>query len=84
MMVASMDLLDIEQILHNGLADCEISLDADGNHLNLVVVGEVFVDMARVKRQQLVYALLKDKIASGEVHAVNMRTYTKSEYAVQS
>ncbi len=84
MMVASMDLPEIEHILDSGLAGCEISLEAEGNHLNLMVVGDVFVDLSRVKRQQLVYALLKDKIASGEVHAVNMRTYTRSEYAARS
>lgn len=84
MMVASIDLPEIERILCNGLAGCEISLDAEGNHLNLIAVGDVFEDLSRVKRQQLVYALLKAKIASGEVHAVNMRTYTRSEYAAQS
>jgi len=34
-----------------------------------------------VKKQQLVYGALSDEIASGVIHAVNMRTYTPEQWA---
>jgi acid stress-induced BolA-like protein IbaG/YrbA len=33
----------------------------------------------KVKRQQLVYSLLSERISSGEIHAVTMTTLTSDE-----
>ena len=33
-----------------------------------------------VQRQQLVYSALQEQIAAGDIHAVNMRTYTPQEW----
>lgn len=70
---------DIRQILKAALGDCEIDMQAEGNKINLHLVGSVFADLNRVKRQQLVYNLLKDKISSGEIHAVTMKCLTPQE-----
>jgi acid stress-induced BolA-like protein IbaG/YrbA len=37
-----------------------------------------------VKKQQLVYAVLNSHIADGTIHAVNIRTYSPTEWAAQS
>ena len=37
-----------------------------------------------VKRQQLVFGALNDVIASGEIHAVHMKTYTPAERPSQA
>ncbi|MBD3649303.1 MAG: BolA/IbaG family iron-sulfur metabolism protein, partial [Pseudomonadales bacterium] len=42
-------------------------------------VSEGFEGLNRVKRKQIVYALLKGRIESGEVHAVTMKTLTPGE-----
>jgi acid stress-induced BolA-like protein IbaG/YrbA len=76
-----MDQAEIQSLLAAGLPDCEIELMAEGNKIGLRLTGNVFEGMNRVKRQQLVYGLLNEKIASGEIHAVSMVCKTPAELA---
>ncbi|WP_101757605.1 BolA family protein [Oceanicoccus sp. KOV_DT_Chl] len=71
----------VKEILQAHLPDCDIEVTGDGRHFDLVVVGDVFEGLNAVKRQQLVYAGLNAQIADGTVHAVNMKTKTRSEAA---
>ncbi|MFT4677265.1 MAG: acid stress-induced BolA-like protein IbaG/YrbA [Patiriisocius sp.] len=73
----------IRSLLADGLPDCEIEIMFEGNKLGLRLIGELFEGMNRVKRQQLVYGLLNDKITSGEIHAVSMTCKTPAELADQ-
>jgi acid stress-induced BolA-like protein IbaG/YrbA len=70
----------IQQRLLDELDVSEVLVKLDGGHANITVVGELFGDLSRVKKQQVVYAPLKDLIASGELHAVSIRTYTPTEW----
>ncbi|RUO50003.1 BolA family transcriptional regulator [Pseudidiomarina donghaiensis] len=70
----------IQQRLLDELDVSEVLVKLDGGHANITVVGELFSDLSRVKKQQVVYAPLKDLIASGELHAVSIRTYTPTEW----
>lgn len=70
----------IKALLEAELADSQVDVAVDGSHLNLVVVSPVFEGLRPVKKQQLVYAVLADKIADGTLHAVNMKTFTPAEW----
>lgn len=70
----------IKALLEAELADSQVDVVVDGSHLNLVVVSPVFEGLRPVKKQQLVYAVLADKIADGTLHAVNMKTFTPAEW----
>ncbi len=74
-----MDEAEIRDLLTAGLGDCELQLQVEGNKLLLIVVAAAFDGLNRVKRQQMVYRLLGDRIESGEIHAVSMRCLTPSE-----
>ena len=74
-----MDLQVIESDLRDALGRCEIEIDAEGNKVAVQIVSEAFAGLSRVKRQQLVYKALNERIASGEIHAVSMRTLTHDE-----
>jgi acid stress-induced BolA-like protein IbaG/YrbA len=76
-----MDDAELKQVLQAGLDDCEVEIQIDGNKVALGLVSGAFAGLSRVKRQQLVYGLLKDRIESGEIHAVTMRTQTPEEKA---
>ena len=76
-----MDLEDIRQILETIFGDDQIEIQAEGNKLTLLLVSDKFEGLSRVKRQQLVYSLLNDRISSGEIHAVTMITLTLQEQA---
>lgn len=71
----------VKSLLESHLPDCDISVSSgDGSHFDVVVVGDVFEGLSPVKKQQMVYAGLNEHIASGSVHAVNMKTYTRAEW----
>ncbi|MFT4631668.1 MAG: acid stress-induced BolA-like protein IbaG/YrbA [Candidatus Pseudothioglobus sp.] len=70
---------ELRATLSAGLGADEIQMQAQGNKVTLVLVSETFDGLSRVKRQQLVYKLLDEKISSGEIHAVSMRCLTPIE-----
>lgn len=71
----------VKALLEGHLPDCDITVSsADGSHFDVTVVGDVFAGLSPVKKQQLVYAGLNEHIASGSMHAVNMKTYTRAEW----
>lgn len=72
---------DVQNMIKAGLPDCEVKVDGDGSHFDAVVIGEIFEGLSMVKKQQAVYATLGDKITSGEVHALSIKTYTPDEWA---
>ena len=55
-------------------------VDGDGYHYQITVVSPAFQDLSKVKRQQKIYALLKEWIAEGSLHAVTLNTYTPQEW----
>jgi len=74
-----MDIDELRTVLSSGLGDCDIDIQMDGNKISLSLIADIFAGLSRVKRQQLVYSLLNDMIASGAIHAVTMRTVTPEE-----
>lgn len=73
----------IRTLLNNALNPDDLVIKVDGSHANITVVSALFETLSRVKKQQVVYAPLKDLIASGELHAVSIKTYTPSEWQRQ-
>ena len=75
-----MNAQDVKDLLEKQLLDCEIRVEVDGSHVNIIAVGNIFEGKRTVQRQQVVYAALKEQIASGVIHAVNMKTFTNEEW----
>lgn len=71
---------EIRQMLLGALAAERVEVAGDGRHFDLLVVSAAFEGLRPVKRQQLVYGVLHDKITEGVLHAVNMKTLTPAEY----
>lgn len=71
---------EIKALLEAQLPECEVSVEVDGSHVNVLAVGDLFEGLTPVKKQQLVYAGLTDQIADGTLHAINMKLYTKSQW----
>lgn len=76
-----MQASELQNILESKLTDCEVMVQGDdGRHFEIIVVGEVFSSLTPVKKQQYVYSGLNDLIASGDVHAVQIRTFTPDQW----
>ena len=74
---------DIKQRLEAGIAEADVMVRLDGNKCLVAIASPAFEGLRAVKKQQLVYGCLNDLIASGELHAVSMQTFTPSEWATQ-
>jgi acid stress-induced BolA-like protein IbaG/YrbA len=73
----------IKQLILAGMPCDHLSLDGDGQHFEAVVVSSEFVGKSRVQRQQRVYQTLKEKLATGELHALSFKTFTPEEWSAQ-
>ncbi|MEH6617564.1 MAG: BolA/IbaG family iron-sulfur metabolism protein [Porticoccus sp.] len=71
---------DVKKLLLATLADCEVSVEGDGRHFDIMVVGDLFAGLRPVQRQQKVYSVLQGEISKGAIHAVNMKTLTPEEH----
>ena len=71
---------DVKAHLENTLLDCLIQVESQGNHFNVVVVGDIFDGKRAVQRQQLVYTALNEQISSGVIPAVTMKLFTQQEW----
>lgn len=75
---------DVKQLLESALSECDVQVQGDGSHFDIIVVGDVFEGLRPLKKQQLVYGVLNEKIADGSIHAVNMKTFTRAQWAEQN
>ena len=71
---------DVKTLLENALTDCQIQVETEGSHFNIVAVGDIFEGKRAVQRQQIIYAALNEQISSGAFHAVNMKIFTHQEW----
>ncbi|MFT5117798.1 MAG: acid stress-induced BolA-like protein IbaG/YrbA [Kiritimatiellia bacterium] len=69
----------IKSLLQEHFTDASLDVIVEGSHVNLDIVSNVFDGLNTLKRQQKVYAVLAEHIASGAIHAVNMKTRTMQE-----
>ena len=75
---------DVKILLENTLLDCEFEVASDGGHFDIVAIGEIFTNKRPVQRQQVIYGALGEQISSGEIHAVNIKTFTREEWNSRS
>ncbi len=74
---------DVKQLLKTVFTDADIIVLGEGRNFDIKVVSAAFEGLRPVQRQQKVYAALNDKIAAGDIHAVNMVTVTPQEVTPQ-
>ncbi len=60
-----------------------VLVGGDGRHFEITIVSSHFEGHRPVKKQQMVYAVLNEKIADGVIHAVMMKTLTPAEWQAQ-
>lgn len=76
-----MEISDLQQILEQRLPNCEFFLKGDGRHFSLTAISDDFIGLSKLKSQQYIYSALKEEFASGKVHALEIKTYTKAVWA---
>ncbi len=78
-----MDAQQIQSLISAALPCEHIEVQGDGRHWYATLVSPSFEGLSRVRRHQLVYATLGQRMHTDEVHALSMKTYTPTEWAQQ-
>ena len=71
---------EVKALLVAAIPDAEILVEGEGSKYTVTVVTDRFDGMRPVAKQQLIYGPHNAHIASGEIHAVSMRTLTQEEW----
>lgn len=74
----------IKDLIRVGLPCEHLELDGDGRHWFATIVSPAFEGMRPIARHKQVYGTLGGKLASDEVHALSMKTFTPAEWAAQT
>ena len=70
----------IEASIRAGLPVTHLEVRGDGAHFEAVIVSPAFEGLTRVRRHQLVYSALGDRMRE-EIHALSMRTLSPAEWS---
>lgn len=70
---------DLKSRLEEAFTDAQVAVVGEGNRFEIRVVSKAFEGLNRVRRQQAVYAVIGDLIASGAIHAVTIHASTRDE-----
>lgn len=71
---------NIKLLLMKKLNLKEIYITGDDKHIKIIAIGNVFIGLSSVKKQQIVYEPLIDMITEKHIHAVSIITYTNEEW----
>jgi acid stress-induced BolA-like protein IbaG/YrbA len=72
----------IEDSIRAGLDCTHVQVAGDGAHFEAVIVSPAFAGLTRVRRHQLVYGALGDRMRE-EIHALSMTTLSPEEWAAR-
>lgn len=75
-----MEISDIEKLINDALELDELHVSFDGSQCKLIAVADFLGELSRVKKQQTLYAPLKEAIKDGSIHAVTIKTFTTEEW----
>ena len=70
----------VQDFIAAGLACDHLEVEGDGRHFYATIVSAAFQGLPRVRRHQLVYAALGERMRE-EIHALSMKTLTPDEFA---
>ena len=79
-----METTAVEELIRSGLPGAQVQVTGDGSHFDAVVVSPAFEDQTPIKRQRLVMDTVRNQIASGELHALSIKTFTPEQWTAQT
>jgi acid stress-induced BolA-like protein IbaG/YrbA len=69
----------IKTAIEAGVACDRVEVAGDGQHFQALIVSNAFEGLSKVRRHQLVYGALGDRMRD-EIHALSMTTLTPAEW----
>jgi len=71
---------DIKGWIEQGIDDCQVEIEGDGQHFYATIVSPAFSGKNRVQQHQMVYRALGDRMQE-QIHALSMQTLSPEEHA---
>ena len=71
---------ELQAIIAAGLPCEHLEVSGDGSHWYATIVSGDFQGLSRIARHHRAYATVGNRIQTGEVHALSMKTYTPVEW----
>lgn len=78
-----METQAVASLIEAGMPDSEVRVTGDGSHFEAIVISEAFAGKSLLEKQRMVMATVHEQIASGELHALSIRTFTPAEWDAQ-
>jgi acid stress-induced BolA-like protein IbaG/YrbA len=69
----------VAELIRTGLPGAQVEVSGDGSHFDAIVVSAAFEGLSPIKKQRLVMDAVKEQIASGELHALSIKTLTPAQ-----
>ena len=75
----------VEAMIKSELPDAQVNaVSPDGEHFEVTVVSSQFSGKRRVQQHQMVYAAVKEAMATEAIHALSLNTLTPEEWAAKN
>lgn len=75
-----MNSSEIKQILTTHFPEALFHVEGENAHFNLIAVSDELASLSRLKQQQTLYAPLMAYFATGEIHALSIRTFSQQKW----
>ncbi len=75
---------EIKNLIEAGIPNSKVIVTGAEGKYEATVISDQFDGMSMVKEHQLVYSTVKSQIASGELHALTIKTFTIEEWNTQN
>lgn len=73
----------VQDMIKSSLPDADVQildLTGGGDHYQAVVVSSAFEGKTLVQQHQIVYRAVQDAMASNDIHALALKTYTPEQW----
>jgi acid stress-induced BolA-like protein IbaG/YrbA len=71
---------EVKRLIETQLPESQVEIEGDGSHYFATIINDCFQEKKPLQRQQQVYSLINKYIASGDIHAFSMKTFTREEW----
>ncbi len=73
----------VKRLLEQDIPRSQAEVQRNGNRFAVTVISESFAGLSPVAAHQRVYTTLATPLASGEIHALEIHTFTPAAYAAR-
>ena len=71
---------DLKQRIEHGIPGASARVEGADAHFGALVIAKAFEGKTRIEQHQMIYALFRDEMASQEIHALSLKTFTPAEW----